>query len=574
MPRQGRRKLKVPDSARAATPQRERRRVAAPVDYPDAPPTASRRWLHAAIQFTIAAIIFRFAGEFRLMDADEGHFLSAIRMVQDGFAPCQDFFYQQTPLFPYPYAWAMSLFGYGYDTCWWVSILCGAALATVTGVYFTERSRSTAAGWMGWFLIVSNAQILFWTPVVKNHAMPLMFGAVALWAASRRPATARGGLGWGALCGFASLCAVGMRLPAAPFAAWAGMWIGARAVLGARNTRRAAWWGVLGYWIGVLPPALLALGSVFPDTWVFVFDVIGFHEMRSGSQGTWGTWRTVSRELGIMAQQAQFPLMLVAAGVAAGWCLIRLIVRWRGVADDEPNRPRPRAPEIALLLGGVASAISALLPQQTFHQYFMVPLLFLIFATAPLFAAAWFARNGRQIWRMTALIGLVIYAFSYLPPTEHVGHGRMMFANHCERVFENCWSHENVRAMAGALAQNTAPDDVVFSTWQGFTFMARRPDIRGNENFNGRTIVHKVSKEERERLKLVSNAELTAMIREGVPKAVVVGFFCGPSAGRPFYHQQIYRIPRRDFRPAASLLKNYRPLLVPNQGYHQLWIRK
>ncbi|MEE8169294.1 MAG: hypothetical protein V3T70_01990, partial [Phycisphaerae bacterium] len=55
------------------------------------------------IQFVAATAIFRAAAEWRVMDADEGHFLRAIRGVYDGLVPCQDLFYQQTPLFPYPY---------------------------------------------------------------------------------------------------------------------------------------------------------------------------------------------------------------------------------------------------------------------------------------------------------------------------------------------------------------------------------------------------------------------------------------------------------------------------------------
>src|SRR5262245_61209965 len=100
-------------------------------------PRAAGDWIHIALQFIAAALIFRGMAQLRpFMDADEGHFLSAIRGVYQGLRPCQDFFFQQMPLFPYLYALAMRLVGYGYETCLWVSLLAGAGLAVVTARYF------------------------------------------------------------------------------------------------------------------------------------------------------------------------------------------------------------------------------------------------------------------------------------------------------------------------------------------------------------------------------------------------------------------------------------------------------
>src|SRR5438552_16851443 len=84
------------------------------------------------LQFGVSLAVFRVMADPRLMDADEGHFLSAIRSVYEGRVPCQDFFFQQMPLFLYPYAAAIKVFGYGYEPCLWISLLCGAGLAITT----------------------------------------------------------------------------------------------------------------------------------------------------------------------------------------------------------------------------------------------------------------------------------------------------------------------------------------------------------------------------------------------------------------------------------------------------------
>src|SRR5262245_47871472 len=125
------------------------------------------RWVNSILQFALAPIVFRLGGWLvPFMDADEGHFLSGIRCVYHGMAPCRDFFFQQTPLFPYPYAAAMKIFGYGYETAVWTSILFAAGLAVVAGLYFADRSGRWTMSWVGWLLIVVNANILFWAPTI------------------------------------------------------------------------------------------------------------------------------------------------------------------------------------------------------------------------------------------------------------------------------------------------------------------------------------------------------------------------------------------------------------------------
>jgi len=581
----------APGPAPASQPAQ--RNADLPADLPS-PPVArpsGRLYISLALQFVLAAAIFRYAATQRRMDADEGHFLSAIRAVHEGLSPCQDFFFQQTPLFPYLYAAAMKLFGYGYESCLWVSVLCGAGLAAITGAYFARRGQSTAAAWLGWALIVANAQMLFWIPTVKNHAMPLFFGAVALWAAAHRPKGRGGAFGWGALAGFAAMWSVGTRLPAAPFAAFAGLWILIRAVSAARPP--GAWAGVIGFAAGLLPPGLLVLRSVFPDAWVFYFDVMGFHAIRSGRAGTFGTWASVSRELATLWRQAQWPAMLGLACVAVVLAVERGRRLRRGQrvesfgfpvgparhADGRDERPRgdfggitgaasadPARPTDAwLAAGGFGAALLALLPAQTFHQYFMVPLVFFISASAP--AWIFLASNphvaARRSWIGPAVCLAILAGYA------------CFLKNHRERIFGSDWGLDAVREMAAELEAATKPDDVVFSTWQGYTFLAKRRDLPGNENFNARTISEKVTAEQRKRLHVASNADLTRMLlsSSNPPKAIVIGFFAGRNRQvTPFYHNILYG---RDPTTGRAVIRKevqarYEQRKV--QQEHELWV--
>ena len=69
--------------------------------------------------------------------------------------------------------------------------------------------------------------------------------------------------------------------------------------------------------------------------------------------------------------------------------------------------------------------------------------------------------------------------------------------------------------MSEALRSATTPEDMVFSTWQGFTFLADRRDIPGNENFNARAISGALSPTLLHRLHIASDAELEVRVGRG-----------------------------------------------------------
>jgi hypothetical protein len=518
----------------------------------------------------MSVVAFRVMGLYRLMDADEGHFLSAVRCVYDGLVPCRDFFFQQMPLFPYPYATAMWIFGYGYEPCIWVSVLSGAGLAVVTSAWFARHGGGVSAGWVGWCLVMLNAPILFWTPTVKNHALPLFLGVLALYSASFHCKSKGPAFWWAALAGFAAMGSVGTRLLALPFALLAGGWILARAIAQPRSS--VAWCGLAGFSFGMLPPGLLILRSVLPNPWVFYFDVLGFHEIRSvslGIFGTFGTWQSVKTELAEMFYQGQFPVMLAIA----------LAVSFRSVAVHFSQTSRrspadgkqsvwtfpcslPALIPAWLTIFGMGAAVLALLPAQTFHQYFMVPLMFFILAGLPFWCVLLRARKPVGIFGAPLLLAL----YGGTPWNDSIE-----LFNHREWVFPR-FPRElrlaDVREISQTLAEVTGPNDPVFTTWQGFTFFARRRDLPGNENFNARLIAGQLPEDQLRLLHVASNEELAAAIQQGKPKAVVFGF------SAKLYKDVLYdRDPvsgkyvlRREF------LEQY--TLVRQIGSHQLLLRK
>jgi len=519
------------------------------------------------LQFIISVVAFRVMGLYRLMDADEGHFLSAIHCVYNGLVPCRDFFFQQMPLFPYPYAAAMWIFGYGYEPCIWVSVLSGAGLAVVTSAWFARHGGGVLAGWVGWCLVMLNAPILFWTPTVKNHALPLFLGVLALYSASRYCKSKGPAFWWATLAGFAAMGSVGTRLLALPFALLAGCWILARIIAQPRSS--VAWCGLGGFVVGMLPPGLLILRSMLPQPWVFYFDVLGFHEIRSGSLGTFGTWQSVKAELAEMFYQGQFPVMLAIALAVSFWGVAhyfsqasrRDLAQVKQVIWTLPCS-LPALIPAWLTIFGLGAAILALLPAQTFHQYFMVPLMFFILAGLPFWCFVLRARKPVGIYGVPVLLAL----YGGTPWNDSIE-----LFNHREWVyprFPREYRLADVREISRTLAELTGPGDPVFSTWQGFTFFARRQDLPGNENFNARVAANQLPADQLRLLHIASNEELAAAIGQGEPKAVVLGFFI-------FYYKDV--LFERDPATGNNVLRPeflQRYQLVRQIGSHQIWLRK
>lgn len=516
-------------------------------------------WGSLLLQFGLAATAFRVMADHRVLDADEGHFLYAIRCVLHGMVPCQDFFHQQVPLLPYPYAAAIRLFGYGYMPCLWVSMLCGAGLATVVGAWFARSGRGVPAGWIGWALVVLNAPILFWMPTVKNHALPLFAGALALHAAARAADSAKHAAWWAALAGCAASWSVGTRLLAAPFAALATVWVVAGSF--ARPTGRVRTLGAFA--LGALPALLLVLRSVFPDPAVFAFDNLGFHAIRSQArgEGTFATWTSTAVQLGELARQIQFPALLA---LALGGAALGLGGKRRRAPDTATPTPRrwltcwvaAEWRPALLTLTALGAAVLALLPAESFQQYFMVPAVLLLLAGGP----CWDALLRRRRWAGATGAVLLVAAYGFLPAGGH-----LLLFNHRDRLYPPELGLADVTTVARKLAEVTRPGDPVFTTWQGFAFLADRDDLAGNENFNARPAAMQLPDEQLHRFHIATTTELRDRLRRGEPKAVVLGFF--PTLYNDVLLDYDPRVGRH--RLSRELIQTYQPCL--RLRTHQVW---
>src|SRR5881296_1377272 len=70
----------------------------------------------------------------RRVDADEGFYATAARLVWQGKAPYKDFFYQQAPLLPYVYSWIWGVHARSLLNMRFLSVAFGALAVFLWGI--------------------------------------------------------------------------------------------------------------------------------------------------------------------------------------------------------------------------------------------------------------------------------------------------------------------------------------------------------------------------------------------------------------------------------------------------------
>lgn len=118
---------------------------------------------------------------FRLIDYDEGSYLSAARLVREGNLPYIDFFYPQMPLLPYAYSSVSHL---GFPSIYWgrlISALTGLLLSIAVFQFLLKFSREAGLSLFLFFLYSLNGLTINWHSVVKTLAFSDLFAFLSFF---------------------------------------------------------------------------------------------------------------------------------------------------------------------------------------------------------------------------------------------------------------------------------------------------------------------------------------------------------------------------------------------------------
>jgi 4-amino-4-deoxy-L-arabinose transferase-like glycosyltransferase len=463
--------------------------------------------------FLFLLCFFLFVARHRFIDGDEGLYVVASRLVLQHRAPYLDFFYQQTPLLPYAYAFWMKLFGIS-----WFSVRSfSAVLTTILGLLIYEQvcheTRRWTAGLAAMVLYVSCTFVFAWFPVVKTYSLAALFLFGAYVIVSRLlPASP---LWLVAVAGLLFGLSVDTRSYVAGIAPIFLWWVFRDSETRIGIARVLCFLG--GFTIGILP----SLYFFFASPGLFMFNNLGYHAMRSqwGLIGAWGSKIRVARIL-------LFALGYEGNGVQ--FCLLSAM----SLAAVLVSRIRRDTVFLAFLIALLLAFVS-ILPTPPMVQSFCLCVPFLILAAVcgtSDYIASLHAARPKRIAVLACAALLATFVVSSLPSvSKHFITGD--YAMLSGTNYAPNWTLDGVSAVSQAIDQLATPHEEIASFWPGYIFASKADPYPGFENNFGQMVANKVTAQKRAKYHIISDADFEADFAAHTPRIAVVGnqeIFVGP----------------------------------------------
>jgi hypothetical protein len=462
----------------------------------------------AAVGLAVTAAFLVPLAVWGVVDNDEGYYGLAAKLTIQGEVPYRDFFYPQAPLLPYVYGAWMQVFGVSLAATRALSVIFALALGALICHHAARRFASLWVGAGAVVAFASTRLVSTWYSTTKTYALStlLLFGAFMLLDRDPRARTPRRWLAAGVLLGLA----IDVR---GIFAATVPVFLILLWRDRAEPSRAGHW--VAGLALGLLPSLILLI--VAPSQ--FVFGNIGFHSVRSQS----GLVGNLDQKFDIISDtlgQPEFVALLLLAAIAI---TVRLANR----------RPPPLAFWLAAALG-----FASLLPTPTYAQYACTTVPFLIFTALELVPPirAQLARPGGARYRNWALVGVGVVALAFvIEGVRGIQQAHRNNASHLQ-FFEQI-TPSGVDAVADAIDTEMAPGERVLAFRPIYIFLSDADPVPGFENDEAPVAADIGDISDAERLKLITNERLEALIRNHDVRLIVGpgdSRFVWGSAGRPW----------------------------------------
>ena len=445
--------------------------------------------------FILQMLFFTVVARHRFIDADEGLYLMASRLVLMHKKPYLDFFYQQAPLLPYVYAAWMKCSVISWNSARMFSVLLTTLLGVLLYQHVCQQTRKWLAGLLAVVLFASSTLVFAWFPVVKTHSLAALFLFCAyvvvsrLSSASPRWMIASGGILFGL-----SVDTRSYLLLLVPVFVW---WFFHNS--DTRTRLASIFWFLGGFTIAIAPCLFLFLPS--PD--VFLFDNLRYHAIRS-SQGLIGMWKeklVVVAMLFLGGPRGNGIQNSILFFTSLGFILTRQMRR----------HPPCLAFQIAVLLGMVC-----LLPTPAYPQYFSLCVPFLI-VSAVCAASELFTNLESKRHRLVAVAAGVALLGIYLGAPINDFRKYMVTGDGIAGVGaardKGDWRLQRVIEVSEAIDQIASPGETVASFWPGYVFQTKTIPFPGFENDFGSTVSQKLSSGQRARYHILAPAEVEYLCR-------------------------------------------------------------
>jgi hypothetical protein len=417
---------------------------------------------------------------YRPIDRDEGFWLYTAWRLASGELPYRDFALPHLPLAPLYYATGAKIFGpslYGARALNVALFLCSAALLSVAAA----RRAGRLAGFATAVLFTSSSLALTWLVPAKAYAPAgaLLGAAVALWIWPGRAGT----IGWfrvagvGVLLGAATMARLTLAVTLA--AAALGIWF---AVPGRPGRRLRL---VVATCVGFLAVSPLLLYFRAAAGEAFAFNVWGIHrlflEAPAAGRGAAALSLLLPPDPAILALLA---VVALAAGNGRIWVF-------------------PVTAGALILLANFAPGTS--------QQQYFVPA---VAAFAPAAGAGAAALYRKRKWIAAALVAVAALLGAARPAAK------VAF----DRAHKELVGPAEVYAASRLLAENAAPEEVIFTAWPGYAALARRRVVADWElGYFTHRIGERLSVAERRRYHLATYEETAARLAAGEIRILLDG---------------------------------------------------
>jgi len=457
----------------------------------------ARRFLPDLLIILSQALVFVPIAWLRYVDDDEGNYVLASALVDEGRVPYRDFLHFQMPLIPYAYGAWIALVGEDFRLVRLLSVAC--AIATGALVYaILLRAHGRSAAILGLFFYALSSLTFGWLTTVKTQALATLFLVAAFAAATWRPQPSTTLL---AVCGACCGLAVDARLTCAA-AVPAFLWV----AVSERFRGVAAYAGGLA---AALSPAVV-LAIVAPAQ--FWFDNFGYHRLRAegGLVGDFG-------------EKAQVVANLFGIGTTEGAIgsrgfgvqfLILTVLAATGLALLRPLGRRVKLPLLLALLVGGANLMPT--PTYTHYQVSIVPFLVL----AAVESLAWLrgrpAFRGDHVARRVLAAGLAaaIVVYAAAGAGDAYRYARVVGAEDA-RI-------GNIDRVAETIDARTTSGEKVLTSWPGYLFGTHADPVPGLENDFARYAAATLTPADAHRYGLATVADVHESLRTHRTRLVVV----------------------------------------------------
>lgn len=448
----------------------------------------TKKNLHSSLALILAYLTFRYMALERLIDDDEGFYLSATKSWIEGRSLYFDFFFPQMPLMP----WIYGIFGKIFGLTWESARLFSAFLGSLVGLaIFTHLTRyGMRMAWIGLLLFCSHSLVFPWFATAKTFQLSVLFllgGLFLIQKGKSLPHILLAGICFGLSIDtrlfFAGLLPVFIIL------------IIQESQLGERlrNLILFASGAVL-----ALTPVIIIASQNFD---VFWFNNFGYHLLRDSTPAELqleGKLRVAKTILGLrdaaQIEGYQFPLLLILATITQ-------ISLWL------KNRSASGAYLIALGLFFIN-----FLPTPTYNQYFCAVVPFLVIAAAPTLSK--FPAIPMSIF----LLGYLFFVREDFVKYTKTGDGvvGMMPGNAPNRRLIV------MKEIADSINQQVPKGIPVIADWPGLLIDSHASFYPGLENPFGKVAAKKLSPEQKQRYRVLSAEDIRNELNNPAAQFVLI----------------------------------------------------